>query len=295
MKLEEVIEHSVDEVSDMLNASEPFSAFEDYIDFKVLIIRRIEFVKESLSFRAESFILKGKDIFYLDRDANELTKLKRSFSSLLIKLEGYYKSNQKIMSAYSGQIEQLEDFLFDRNLPSVFMDIWFDLKKDLSKLENYYYRNSIVYHEFYRKNEADFGKLKDEYKDIEENIHFQTSNINSLKTRLDGLHHYYASIKNDRLNKTLLILTMISGIFLPLNLIVGFFGMNTPGLFFMDNPYGTQEVLVILGSVLLICLLGFPMIKLMDQLLLRNILGRYSFYKNISKQIDELGGRLRGK
>ena len=140
-----------------------------------------------------------------------------------------------------------------------------------------------------------FGKLKDEFTDVSEDIQYQMANINSLKSRLDGVHHYHDSIKTDRLNKTLLSLTVISGIFLPLNLIVGFFGMNTPGLYFMNDVNGTQKVVVILVSVLLVCLLGIKLVQLIDHYLLRFVLGRYSFYKNLTQNLEDFGDRLRGK
>lgn len=295
MKLEELIPHSQEEVAEIIHAPDPYSVFENYQDFKILLLRRIQFNSNRIDFVAESFVLRESSVYYLDRQLNDFLQLKNSYYDLVNKLELYYKNNQKIISAYSGQIEQLENYLFDRNMPSHFMDIWFDLKKDLSKLENYYYRNGIVYHEFLKKSEASFGKYLDEYKDVGEGIQFQASNIETLKSRLDGIHHYYDSIKSDRLNKTILTLTVISGIFLPLNLIVGFFGMNTPGLFFSNDTTGTQKVILILGSVLLICVLGIPLIHLMDRYILRTLLGRYDFYKNISSRIDELSDRFSGK
>ncbi|MCI0500202.1 MAG: hypothetical protein L0Y61_00460 [Epsilonproteobacteria bacterium] len=44
--------------------------------------------------------------------------------------------------------------------------------------------------------------------------------------------------------------------FLPLNLLIGFFGMNTGGLYFATNPNGTLMVSLILdGIITLISLL----------------------------------------
>jgi magnesium transporter len=294
MKLEEIIDHSHEEVVEMMGAGEPFSVFEDYTDFKILLLRRIDFEKEKLKFRSEFFILKDKSVYYFNRESLDFVKLKNTYLELVHQLETYYKNNQKIINAYTGQVESLEDDLFERNLSRVFMDIWFDLKRDLSRLENYYYRNGIVYHEFLRSSASLFGKYKDEYKDIEDGIQFHSSNIKTLTARLDGVHHYYNSIKSDRLNKTLLTLTVISGVFLPLNLIVGFFGMNTTDLYFANTPAGTSKVVFILVAVLLICALGIKIVSMVYHYLLRAVLERYSFYKNISKRLEDLSEKLRG-
>ncbi|PLY09306.1 MAG: hypothetical protein C0626_09950 [Arcobacter sp.] len=45
------------------------------------------------------------------------------------------------------------------------------------------------------------------------------------------------------MNRTVYILTLLSGIFLPLNLIVGFFGMNTTSLPFTQGDGGTLLVI----------------------------------------------------
>jgi magnesium transporter len=295
MNLEDIIDHSVEEVREMMVSQEPFSTFEDYSDFKILLLRRIDFSKQKLDFKSEFFVLKEKEVFYYNRDSHGFDKLKKSYLELVQQLESYYRNNQKIISAYISQVESLENDLFKRNLSGVFMDIWFDLKRDMSRLENYYYRNGIVYHEFLRSPNLHFDKYKDEFKDIEDGIQFHSSNIQTLKSRLDGVHHYYDAIKSDRLNETLLLLTVISGIFLPLNLIVGFFGMNTPGLFFSGDASGTEKVLFILLAVIVFCLMGFQIMKLANKYFLRFVLGRYSFYKNISNRIDELSHRLSGK
>lgn len=74
-----------------------------------------------------------------------------------------------------------------------------------------------------------------------------------LITRLDGLYALISSIKNERLNQNIYILSIISTIVLPLNLIVGFFGMNTGGLFLQNSAFGT---LIVLGIIIAVFALG---------------------------------------
>lgn len=297
-KLEDLGFISGNELKEMKELIEPQghpSVFEVYSTFHVLNIRTI-FVKDaSLSFQAEVFIIKENDVYYYNRTEAGFEKLPKGLRDMLDILNQRYTGNQKFLNAYSAEIEKLEDTLFLRNIPSYFMDIWFDLKKDLAKIENFYYLNSVTYKEFLTRSLGTFKELTDEFKDIDDMIHFQMSNHVTLKARMDSLHHYYASIKSDKLNKTLLALTLISGVFLPLNLIVGFFGMNTEGLFFKDSPQGTQLVLMILVGIVFLTLLGVPLIKLFDKYLLRFLLGRYDFYQSISKRIGRFDDHLKLK
>ena len=74
-----------------------------------------------------------------------------------------------------------------------------------------------------------------------------------LIARIDGLYTLISSIKNERLNQNIYVLSVISTIVLPLNLIVGFFGMNTGGLFLQNNPLGT---IFVLGIIIVVFALG---------------------------------------
>ena len=296
MQLKELIpDELVGKVSAYFDSQDGFSVFEDYKSFQVFLIRRLTVAEGRLGFHTESFLIKDLQVFKYQPESQTFEQMPQGFTDLFEALEVYYEKNQLLVSGYATEIERLEEFLFGRRIPGYFMDLWFDIKKDLSRIENFYFRNLLVYREFYRKQEKSFGELADEFKDIEESIQFQTTTVQTLKSRLEGLHNYFESIKNDKLNKTLLTLTVISGVFLPLNLIVGFFGMNTEGLYFHGDPAGTQKVVITLATVLFVCLLGGKVIQLIDSYILRYILGRYNFYQNILKRVTELDKHLKGQ
>lgn len=287
--------HERKEIQEILETPKHPSVFEAYEKFQFLNLRMISLQESALSFRGEAFLIHEKEVYYYRREAQSFEHLPRGHRDLLELLSAKYASNQKFLNAYSAEIEKLEDALFLRTVPSYFMDIWFDLKKDLAKIENFYYLNSVTYKEFFTRSAGSFKELTDEFKDIDDVIHFQMANHSTLKARLDSLHHYYASIKNDRLNKTLLALTLISGVFLPLNLVVGFFGMNTQNLFFHESPEGTRKVVYILIVIVAVLFIGIPLIKLVDRYFLRFLLGRYDFYKSIAGRIGRLDDHLKLK
>jgi magnesium transporter len=62
------------------------------------------------------------------------------------------------------------------------------------------------------------------------------------------------------MNRNIYYLTVLSGIFLPLTLIIGFFGMNIGGLLLADNENGTLYVVLI--SIVLEVLFLLPLLHL---------------------------------
>ena len=293
--LEDITGEHLEEVRELIESKEQTSTYEDYESFQLFINRRMILEGNSLKFKSEIYFFKGNAVYFYNRDSQKLERLKKSFEELHERFIILYQKNGRIISGYFEEIESLEVKLFDREMPAYFMDLWFSVKKDLAKVENFYFRNAVVYKEFMSRKADKFLDLKDEFKDIEETIQFQNSSIQTFKGRLDSLHHYYDSIKADKLNNILLLLTIISGVFLPLNLIVGFFGMNTMGLPMDGNPYATDNIIYLLCSVVAFCLIGMRLLKAIDKFIFRTIFGRYNFYKNLFTRIDDFDAKLRGK
>ncbi|MCV3544767.1 magnesium transporter CorA family protein, partial [Campylobacter lari] len=76
-------------------------------------------------------------------------------------------------------------------------------------------------------------------------------------TRLESIYTYINTVRNEKINKNIYFLSIISAIFLPLNLIVGFFGMNTKNLFLSENDYGTYYILAVILSIFFILFLWY--------------------------------------
>ena len=68
--------------------------------------------------------------------------------------------------------------------------------------------------------------------------------------RIDDIYAHIQSLKNDKINRNIYMLTMISALLLPLNFITSFFGMNTNGLFLSEYPNATFIVTCAMGAVL---------------------------------------------
>ena len=174
----------------------------------------------------------------------------------------------------------------------VFVDSDDRYQIDVNKIERNLVRGSSVLRDFVKANSKTLGSEKSEFVDLIEYMEFNARNCSYQIGKLDSLRHYYDSLRTDKLNGNIYFLAIISGIFLPLNIIVGFFGMNTQNMFFIDDASGTLNVLYILGGVFLVLIFGLPLLRIIDQIILARIFGRYNFYRRVSDKIADLSSGM---
>lgn len=265
------------------------SAFIVEDDYQILIIRGLNVSEEGLDYISKGIVLdNNQNVYYWDREKSALAAYKEGYNNLYRLVAPVYSRNRQIIDSYLVEIDHLEDSLFERKTPRIFMDIWFDIKKDLSRIERHFLRSSTVIKEFYKEHADEHYFQEAEFRDLIEQIQQNQNSANNQLSRMDALYNYHVSIKNDRLNKNIFMLTLLSAVFLPLNLIVGFFGMNTENLFFKDNPMGTQYVLMIVGGSLALSFFGLPLARFIDHHILQFFLGRYDIYKKISGKLEKI-------
>lgn len=257
-------------------------------DIEILTLRDLRIHEEDLTTSSLSYIFKKQKIYVYSPIKKRGRLLEGSHSDLIDAISQTYSMNSEILSAYSSQVDLLEDYIYEREIPNHFMDLWFDLKKGVLKIERYYSRY-ISTLTFFINNHKDSVNIEEYGFDlILEKSQFSLSQSSGLISKLDTIHHYYSSIKNDKLNRNIYLLTLLSGIFLPLNLIVGFFGMNTENLIFHGDPSGTKYVIQVLVASFLMMTLGFKLAKTLDSLFLKNLLGKYKFYQTLTSKITKI-------
>lgn len=170
-------------------------------------------------------------------------------TQLIEKLKNLIDETRANLTHYQSLIEHKENAILQGKHISKFFQKSFVLKQKLNKSLNFCTQS----------NEA-LNLLASEQVFLKKNLRlfiFATKmlekNVKELIYRLDGLYALINSIKNERLNQNIYVLSIISTIVLPLNLIVGFFGMNTGGLFLQNNIYGS---LIVLGIIALVFVCG---------------------------------------
>jgi Mg2+ and Co2+ transporter CorA len=85
--------------------------------------------------------------------------------------------------------------------------------------------------------------------DLTSEVEIAQRGIYRLETRVNDLHAYYQMAGNDRVERRLRILTIVSAITLPLGLIAGLLGMNVGGLPGAKFPHGFLAVVALMAAI----------------------------------------------
>ena len=101
---------------------------------------------------------------------------------------------------------------------------------------------------------AEQNELKKELKNSVHKCGVLKSMMEGYSLRVEDIYSFIQSDKNDKINKNIYLLTLLSALFLPLNFITGFFGMNTNGMFLSSFKDGT---LIVFAFVAMLCVLFF--------------------------------------
>ena len=101
---------------------------------------------------------------------------------------------------------------------------------------------------------AEQNELKKELKNSVHKCGVLKSMMEGYSLRVEDIYSFIQSDKNDKINKNIYLLTLLSALFLPLNFITSFFGMNTNGMFLSSFKDGT---LIVFAFTALLCVLFF--------------------------------------
>jgi len=244
------VEQLVDKfhLEDLQNDLHP-SIFDENDDYDMLIVR-LPVIAEKLEAISLGFII-TKDGSYLFNPAKRrLEALESRFEGPHNKIDILLDHLLKSFHAYQDQISDMEETLYDDKVKTNFMTQWLTLKRDILRIERIMHRTSSVMQDMINYYETDGSFPMNHYIDIHEHCERILRSATLQLSKLDYLYNFYNTRTNDKMNRLIFLLTIISAVFLPLNLIVGFFGMNTSGLPFTKGADGTLNVVV--GLVLLI-------------------------------------------
>lgn len=246
------IEEQVDQlhIEDLGNKIHP-SIFDENDAYDMLIVR-LPIIKEELESVSLGFIFTSDKSYQYNIINNNLEELDNRFESPYRTIDSLLDDLVKSFSKYQDQLSDMEESLYTDSVEAHFMTQWLSLKRDILRIERIMLRTSAVMQNMIDHYESNEDFPINHYVDIHEHSERVLRSASLQLSKLDYLYSFYNTRTNEKMNRLIFILTIISAVFLPLNLLVGFFGMNTSGLPFTEGNNGTLNVIVTLGILIVI-------------------------------------------
>jgi magnesium transporter len=231
-------------LEDIENPEHP-SDFESGEDYAVLILRLPHRGKNGdLEVVSFAFLARKGSCYRYDRGKKDFEAI-GGFQDLHRILDEAADRLVREIRQYHVEIDRLEESLYDDHAPKDFMERWITYKKEVSLINRLMFHATLSFELFvhYGKKSKDFDELA--YADILEHMSRVRDLAKAAMDKLDNLHDFYRTKVDERMNRNMYWLTIISAIFLPLSLLTGFFGMNTGGLPYTEDPHGTTKVIIL--------------------------------------------------
>jgi magnesium transporter len=237
-------------LEDLKNESHP-SIFDENEEYDMLIVR-IPIISNELSAKSLGFIISKEESYFYDTQKNEFEELNGRFEGPYKVLDKLTDRMLKSFAKYQDAVADMEELLYVDNIKNDFMNTWLGLKLEILRIERILLKTSNTMDELmeFYADVQDFPM--NHYVDLHEHIDRTMRSATLQLSKLDYLYSFYNAKSNDKMNRMIYMLTIISAIFLPLNLVVGFFGMNTSGLPFADGKFGTYSAIMIMAFLVVV-------------------------------------------
>jgi len=203
--------------------------------------------EEELKIEAYAFVFDAKSYYYFDRSNDTFVDM-QTMQGVYALLNEKTNITMKTVASFHESIDWMEEGLYENNTLTTFMRYWLSAKKDLSRMNRMLSLATDVLETFIQTylKEEDF--LAIHFRDIDEHLSRTNRSVLLAIEKLGNVYNFYTSRNNERMNKMIYVLTILSAIFLPLNLIVGYFGINTPNLPLSTSAMGSWAVMLALGA-----------------------------------------------
>ena len=217
---------------------------------------------------AFSFSLDEKGIIFIDDEGfcnsiiRRIAGTKRLYNPCLERflydfLEQIIFHDREMLEGYDHTLDELEDRILDGNTEGVLEQIA-DIRNDLRDLKIHYTQLIDVCQEF-EENENHFFKAENEryFHLVAQRIERLLEMLLTLVDFTIQLRDFCQSKIDEKQNRNLAFLTIISSIFMPLTLIAGWYGMNFKYMPELDKVWAYPLVFVVSVMIVVVCIVFF--------------------------------------
>lgn len=179
-------------------------------------------------------------------------------------LNGLMLDDRKFLENMEFHMSILETRILKERIDTIFINEILSLKKELMYIWNYY-EQLIDIGEVLRDNENDMFPAENirRFAIFTERANRLSGNVKHLKEYTVQLQETHDAMLDYNLNNIMKLFTVITTIFLPLTLIVGWYGMNFTNMPELTWRYGYFGVIVFSFMVVVFCIIAFKKHKLL--------------------------------
>lgn len=142
-------------------------------------------------------------------------------------IDSLLSADQSVMESFENELSDREDELIEGDVGKDFNIRLLKIKKQLSKRQNYYAQLLDITDAVSENDNDIFDDSDMIYIDnVSKRISRLRDEAISLKNTLEHLQDAYSTNLDMKMNKTMKIFTVLTSIFFPLTIIVGWYGMN---------------------------------------------------------------------
>ena len=172
-------------------------------------------------------------------------------------LEQIICDDRKMLESYDHTLDELEDQILDGNTEGVLEQIA-EIRNDLRDLKIHYTQLIDVCQEL-EENENHFFKDENEryFHLVAQRIERLLEMLLTLVDFTIQLREFCQSKIDEKQNRNLAFLTIISSIFMPLTLIAGWYGMNFKYMPELDKVWAYPLVFVVSVMIVVVCIVFF--------------------------------------
>lgn len=145
---------------------------------------------------------------------------------------------EPVISGLAEKMDDLEEDALDNRLPAIAQHKLISLRQTAANLRRYMYPQRDALMSF---SIEDFPWISDReqsrIREAAERISRLAEELDAIGDRAMIAHDQVLAIRAERMNRTMLVLTVVAAIFLPLSLLAGLLGMNVGGIPGENDPW----------------------------------------------------------
>lgn len=161
-----------------------------------------------------------------------------------------------VMESYESKLQFLEDSLHLMSSDKASKKL-IRIKRKLVQLNRYATRNKELVYQMIRSDLFQENLLQKHLLDLKDHVDDIFDLSKSLLSRVTDLQSLAGQLSDQRTNRMLRILTVVSAIFMPLSLIAGIYGMNFKIMPELELSWGYPAALGLMGVLAAILLIFF--------------------------------------